>query len=100
MNIETKIKTFEERKAGGYIVSCSPMDVVRDETKGTLSIVGCNFHGINQDDSTAMFSLTELDDKTGFVVVMRDVTVIPSNYIFLKSAPKWLTVLIHKFGKV
>jgi hypothetical protein len=98
--IEVVTKTFEERRAGGYIVSCSPTDAVRDETIRTLTIVGSNFHGINQEYSTSKFSLTELDDKTGFVVDMRDVSVIPSSYIFVKSAPKWLTFLIRKFGKV
>jgi hypothetical protein len=98
--IEVVTKTFEERKAGGYIVSCSPTDAVRDDTSKTLSIVRCNFYGINQENSTAKFSLTELDDKTGFVVDMCDVSVIPSSYIFSKSSPKWLAFLINKFGKV
>jgi hypothetical protein len=91
------VKTFEERKAGNHIVSCSESDCDRPSTP-TLSIVRCNFWDIKNEGTSAKFSLTELDDKSGFVVDMRDVTVIPSHYIFIKSAPAWLKFLIRKFG--
>jgi hypothetical protein len=92
------MKTFEERKADNHIVSRS-QSVAERPSENTLSIVRCNFYGIDNKSSSAKFSLTELDDKSGFVVDMRDVTVIPSHYIFIKSAPKWLVFLIKKFGK-
>lgn len=91
----SEFKTFEERKAEKHIVSCS---FVSDETP--IKMTNCKFHSLNRQYSTSIFSLTQLDDNKGFDVHMNDVTVVPSSFICIVEAPKWLKFLIHKLCKV
>jgi hypothetical protein len=91
----SEFKTFEERKAEKHIVSCS---FVSDETP--IKMTYCKFHSLNREDSTSIFSLTQLDDSKGFDVRMNEVTVVPTSFICIEKAPSWLKFLIHKFCKV
>ena len=95
---EKEFKTFEERKAEKHIVSCSLVEGER--IRPTMSISNCKFYGLNKENTPAIFSLTELDDKSGFHVHMKGVTVVPSSFICIEEAPKWLKFLIRKFCKI
>ena len=85
--------TYDERKAARYIFSFSSYDGV--ESQSECECYNSGFYDIPQTDK-CVFSITERDDKKGFGIEMRGVNVVPSTYLCINGAPRWLVWISEK----
>jgi len=84
--------TYSERKAARFVFSFSFENV---ERQSECECHNCSFYDIPQTDE-CVFSVTERDDKKGFGIEMHGVTVVPSTYLCVSGAPKWLAWIAAK----
>ena len=79
-------QSYDQRKANKDIVSLASIEALQRESE--LEMVNNCFNGI--DGKAYVFSLTERDDGKGFGVQMKNVLVVPRDYVCFKYMPKWL----------